>query len=218
MKNLINKRRKILAIASVISLVGSILVFMGNGCSGQFQVDSSSGTPGGGPGVAANPGSDIDIVPGTKTVSVVYSQQALDQLSSCAGISTPSDATLKIYESHKGAISVYGTAETITSPMMMAIVSVSGELCNDLINQETGMQRIFKGWNLAANNLPSTGTLNEAITRMALSCWQRPETSEERQLILDGVFSVAEGEAQAGRKAALMLCTSMLSSLNSILN
>lgn len=215
-------KRKMMAVISVILAVGSILVFMGNGCSGQFQVDPSSIGPSGSNHSqgAQSAATDEDLVPGTKTVSVVYAKQALDQLSACAGVISPSDATQSMYENKKGAISVYGTAETITSPMMMAVISIAGELCNDLINQEKDLanKRIFKGWDLKSNSLPSTGLINESITRLALSCWQKQESSSERQQVSDAVFSVSQGEANASSKAALMLCTSMLSSLNSLLN
>ena len=215
---LVNKR-KFIAITSVIGLIGFTLIFVGNGCSGQFQIDpanrSSSSSSS-----AASASTPVDFVPGTKAVSVVYAQQALDQLSACAGVAIPSDATQKMYESKKGQISVYGTAETITSPMMMALVSISGEICNDLINQERNLavKRIFKGWDLNSAMLPASGFVNESITRMSLSCWQRPENSVERQSVLDAAFAVKDGEVKASEKMALMICTSMLSSLNSLLN
>lgn len=212
-------QRKYFAIISVICMAAGVIVFMGNGCSGQFQVNSPSLTNSAanvtGAGMTTPP---PDIVPGSKTVSVVYAQQILDQFSACAGVSSPSDSTLKIYEANKGAISVYGTAATMTSPMMMSIISISGELCNDLINQEIPAQRMFKLWNLTGNGLPTTGAMNDSISRFALSCWQRPETSEERQFVMDAVSSVQDATPNAARTAALIMCTTMLSSLNSLLN
>lgn len=218
-------KRKLMAILYILGSLACVLIVVGNGCGGQFQIDqsalglksasnSSTGSASGGAGQTE------EVIPGTKTVSVVYAKQVLDQLSTCAGVSTPSDSTLNVYESKKGAVSVYGTADTITSPMMMAIMSISGEICNDLINQEKDLvqKRIFKGWDLKSNTLPSSGLMNDAVTRLALSCWQRPENSGERQEIQDAVYSVSNGESQAANKAALILCTSMLSSLNSLLN
>lgn len=215
-------KRKLMAITTVILSLGSTLVFVGNGCSGQFQVDQSSlgfASSDGLSGILGTP-TEPDFVANAKTVSVAYSQQALDQMASCLGVKTPSDATLRMYDTKKGAISVYGSAETITSPMMMSIVSIGGELCNDLINQERApaSQRIFKGWDMASSATPSQGLINEAVSRMALSCWQRAETSGERQEIIDTLSSVAANEVRASEKSALILCTSMISSLNSLLN
>lgn len=213
-------KRKILAIASVVTTVGSILVFVGNGCSGQFQVSEQASSTNSAVDATANTNSNlVDFIPGTKTVSVVYAQQALDQLSACAGVQTPSDDTQRMYESKKGQISVYGSAETITSPMMMAVISISGELCNDLINQEKkGAPRIFKGWDLNSTSIPANGVVTDSISRLALSCWQRRENSGEQNAVLDAAYSVTNGEPMAAAKTALMICTTMLSSLNSLLN
>jgi hypothetical protein len=216
-------RRKLLSIVSVASLVGGILVFVGNGCGGQFQTFESENSPALGETNPADPNgtasADPDFVQGEKTASVIYSQQALDHLAACVGVEVPSDSTLRMYDSKKGQISVYGSAETITSPMMMGIVSTAGELCNDLIVQERADgQRIFKGWDLSSNSAPATGVLNDSITRLALSCWQRPESLEERNIVLDTANSISNGEASASEKTALIVCTSMLASLNSLLN
>lgn len=216
-------RRKFLSIVSVVSLVGGILVFMGNGCGGQFQTSEGDGVNFSADSIPADPNSgssaDEDFVAGQKTASVIYSQQALDQLAACLGVEVPSDSTVRMYESKRGQISVYGSAETITSPMMMGVVSTAGELCKDLIDQENATgQRIFKGWDLSSNNVPATGILNESITRIALSCWERPETSTEREILLDAANSISNGEASASSKTALIVCTSMLASLKSLLN
>lgn len=220
MKLLIKAKAKVM-ITAITSIV-AVIVFFGNGCGrGFFPVASDDKTPTSNATEAqSDESSNTDVIPGTKTVSVVYSKQALDQLASCAGVEVPSDATINMYESKKGAISVYGTAETITSPMMMAVVSVAGELCNDLINQErlAENQRIFKGWDFSATALPSAGLIDASISRLALSCWDRQEYSGERTAVQDVVYSVTTGEAKASEKAALMLCTTMLSSLNSLLN
>lgn len=220
MKTFMKAKAKIMI--SVITSVVAVIVFFGNGCGrGFFPVNQKDQAPTVDTTTTqSDTASNTDVIPGAKTVSVVYSKQALDQLSSCAGVEVPSDATINMYESKKGAISVYGTAETITSPMMMAVVSVSGELCNDLINQERSpdKQRIFKGWDFTSNTLPSAGMIDASITRLALSCWDRQEYSAERTVVQDVVYSVTNGEAKASEKAALMLCTTMLSSLNSLLN
>jgi hypothetical protein len=43
--------------------------------------------------------------------------------------------------------------------------------------------------------------------------------SQERQIVMDLVYqNVTANEAQASKKSALLMCTSMLSSLDSLLN
>lgn len=217
---------KHMSLLVLIVIIGGLVLSIGNGCSQSLNSASS--------GVSANNGAtdnsgsaqsdsastDIPIINGAKTVSIAYSKQIVDQLSSCVGVAQPSDATLAMYEQKKGAVSTYGYANTVTSPMMMAVTSIAGEVCNDLINQEvkTGA-RIFSGFDMSSNNLPNVSLISDSISRMALSCWQRRETSVERELVLNMVqSSVVATENLAARKSALLVCTSMLSSLDSLLN
>lgn len=218
-------KRSILRIGSVTISLTWVLATVGNGCSQEMKALNSTGSQN-----SANSNNGLDlggaldtpetVTSGTKTVSLVYANEVLNHLASCAGVAKPSDQTLQTYDQKKGAISVYGAASTVTPPMMMAVASIAGEVCNDLINQEiaTG-QRIFVGINMAANALPSTAAMSDTISRLALSCWQRYDETAERQMILDMVnSSVGNTETMAARKASLMICTSMLSSLDSILN
>ncbi len=201
-------------------LIGGVILSVGNGCSKSFSTDSSNGTSGNTAAGGTTGGSDVPIIPGAKTVSIVNSNQVVDQLASCSGLSAPSGATLAMYEQKKGAISTYGSASTVTGPMMMAVTSIAGEICNDLIDQEVASgPRLFVGFNMMANAVPNNSQLSDSITRLALSCWQRNESSSERQLLLNMVSSSVGGtEALASRKSALMICTSMLSSLDALLN
>lgn len=213
-------KRKLIWIGSTISLVGGILVFMGNGCSGEFVPKNLSDTTARAPSSSNEATSDDDYIPGAKTVSLAYANQILEHLTSCSGVQTPSDSTLLVYENKRGAISVYGSANTVTSPMMMAVTSVAGEVCNDLINQEIAAQRIFKNINLNANSMPNQADLKDAISRLAISCWQRQDTDAERATLLQAVDTIAvdANQTRATYRSALMVCTSMLSSLDALTN
>lgn len=214
-------------IVTTVTITLGILIGVGNGCgrlsSGDYSASSTSTPtqPADSSTTTTGSGSDITVIPGARTVSMVYSKQVLDQLSACSGLALPSEKTLTMYEQKKGAISTYGTANTVTSPMMMAVTSIAGEICNDLIDQEvvSAQPRLFSGFNMAANVLPNNSELSDTISKLAVSCWQRNENSSERQLLLDMVSSsVGVNEALAARKSALLLCTSMLSSLDALLN
>jgi len=211
------KNRKLIWIAATISLIGSILVFMGNGCSGQFTPKNFKNASETGLN-SANDADMDDIIPGAKTASLAYANQIIDHLASCAGVQTPSDATMLVYENKKGAISVYGAANTVTSPMMMSVASVAGEICNDLIQQEISRPRIFKNFDLTSNALPNQNDVKDAITRLALSCWQRQDTDAERNMLIDAVNSLSTEPSLATKKSALLVCTSMLSSLDALTN
>lgn len=214
------KAKKVsILVASALGLVG-LLVTVGNGCSKRngFETNMSSTAASSGGSTSTGTTTDPDFIPGAKTVSVVYAKQALDQLTSCSGVIAPSDDTLRMYDSKKSSISAYGDANSVTAPMMMAITNISGEICDDLIDQEIkGPSRIFVGWNLSADAKPSLNLAGDSISRLAISCWQKNESAVERQAVLDLIASVPAGTG-AARKQALLLCTAMLSSLNSLLN
>lgn len=197
-----------------------MLVTVGNGCSkhASFETNMSSiANTGDNNPSGAGPTEGDDFIPGAKTASVVYAKQALDQLTSCAGVAVPSDETNRMYEAKQSSISAYGDANSVTAPMMMAITNISGEICNDLLKQEDTAKRIFVGWNLAGTSAPAASLVGDSISRMAISCWQKNESSFERDTVMRLVASIPDG-AGASRKKALVLCTAMLSSLNSLLN
>ena len=213
-------KSKFILVLSIFFATG-VLAYIGNGCSRSQSnapiVSSSTVAPSGTTPTNSN---DIPVIPGARTVSLVYSKQVVDQLSACSGLALPSERTMAMYEQKKGAISTYGTASTVTGPMMIAVASIAGEICNDLIEQELAVgARLFNGYAMAGNVLPNNTQLSDTITKFALSCWQRNESSSERGILLNMVSSsVGAGEVLAARKSALLLCTAMLSSLDSLLN
>jgi len=211
-------RKKTLTMASFFIVSGFLVATIGNGCGQDFTTQNGGST---GNNTATGGGltpEDDPIIPGRKTVSFVYSNQVLDQLTSCVGVTKPSELTLQTYASKKGSISVTGAANTITPPMMMAITTIAGEVCNDLINQEATSPRILSAVDLSANTPPSVSSLNDVISKMALSCWNRYETQDERNVLVNMVLNSVANENQASRKASLMVCTAMLSSVDALLN
>lgn len=219
MKGFITKR--MMSILQLMASMVFVVVVFGNGCSdGGFKSSDSASGDFSSNALQCRSATDITVIPGAKTVSFVGSGQLLSHLSNCIGLSVPSDATMTVYNEKRGSISTYGAANTITPPMMMAITSIAGEICSDLVDQEIASGgRIFSGINLSASVLPNNSQLQNIISNIALSCWRGNETNEERSLLLTSVLgSVGSNEANASRKAALMLCTSMLASVNALLN
>jgi hypothetical protein len=213
------KAKKVgILVTTALGLIG-LLITVGNGCSKRGEFESTlSSTASTGNNDSSSTTTDPDYIPGAKTVSVVYAKQALDQLTSCAGVISPSDDTTRMYDAKKSSISAYGDANSVTAPMMMAIANISGEICDDLIDQEiAGPSRIFVGWNLTSTSKPAANLVADSISRLAISCWQKNESAAESQAVLNLISSVPTG-ANGARKQALLLCTAMLSSLNSLLN
>jgi len=206
--------KKLISAVIVSTWVGVVVLFVGHGCSEVGQVKKTSG-PAASLGEAGSEG--IQIFPNTKTVSTVYAKQFLDNMVSCTGLGIESATTRGAWESRQGSLSEFGYATDVTPPMMMAVASVAGEVCSDIIDKEStsGAERvIFAGFNLSGST--NVSEKQQAIQRLALSCWHRRASTNEVQTIQDMVDRNTASVSDNGRTSALLLCTAMLASYSSI--
>ncbi len=207
--------RKNIKLFLVLFATGVATVTIGHGCTpgGILGEDSS---------VATVQETENGIKPNQKTVSLVQSNQIVDHYVSCLGTGKASDQTMAVFNAKAGAISEFGNVDTITAPMMMALSSIAGEFCSDLINQESALainsRRIFSGINFPAASLPSDAMMTDAMRRLARSCWGRNESDSEKQTLMSAISSAfPSGTANlTGRNAMLFMCTSMLSSVDAL--
>jgi len=198
---------------TLISL--AIGIGLGQGCARPYQSSSSSNAPI--VDMSSNLPSEYVPDPNAETLSVVYNKQVLDHLVSCSGVGVPSDATQATWSAKRGAISIDGTVLTITAPMLMAVSTIAGDVCRDLIDQEKLSPRLFNNVNWSATALPADNALYDAIRGLALSCWQRQEDNMEQQVIIDAVKSEFSSGNIDPSTAYLFLCTSMLGSLDTLI-
>jgi hypothetical protein len=72
---------------------------------------------------------------------------------------------------------------------------------------------------MSSTTMPATSSLQDAMRRIARSCWSRDEDPNEGQIIMDAVQSAFQGAngANTTHDAALFMCTSMLASLDSLI-
>ena len=211
--------RQIRKVIVALGTVTGMVFLLGQGCSGQFASvtgDSSSSSTSSDAGAGAPTGPVYN--PNTQTLALVYGKQILDHYDSCIGSGTPTDRTLQMYSSKQGTVSANGNVSTLNGPMLMAATSIAGEICEDLILQEKTTPRIFIGFDFASMTLPTTGNLQDAIRRIARSCWSRNEDTTESQLLMNAVSSSfgTASEANKTHDAALFMCTTMLGSLDSL--
>jgi hypothetical protein len=208
------KSRIVIRIGTVIFSGALLIIGMGQGC-GKLTALSDSGDS-----VTNSSGSNDDdpsILPNTGTLALVYGKQVQDQFTNCIGSGLPSERLRTMYESKQGTVSETGYASTVTSPMLMAVTSIAAEVCQDLIIQERTAPRIFIGFNFASTILPADGSLQDAVRRIARSCWSRDEDPEEADLIIESLKTVYPvSSANQTEEAALFMCTSMLSSLDAL--
>ncbi len=218
--NQIKVKRLVRAFQTAVVLVCAVVVF-GNGCAeGGFYPQGSENLASTLESSCKDP-NEIEVIPGAKTASLVGTTNIVQHFAACTGLETVSQLTQGVYEDKKSSIGTYGAVTSITAPYLMAVHSIAGEVCNDVIDQEIAKgNRIFAGWNLASNSLPSNSQLADAAINLSLSCWQDYEISqEEKDIVINSIVqSVGSGEAGASRKAAIIMCTSMLASLNALLN
>jgi hypothetical protein len=206
--------KQIWQVAFILLASVSIGIALGQGCAKPFtqQTAASTADP---TNLVASENTEL-IDPNSQTLSMVYSKQVLDHMVSCSGVGIPSDATMATWATKKGAVSIDGSILTITAPMLMAVTTIAGDVCRDLINQEKTAPRIFNGVNWSGTALPADGVLNDSIRGLALSCWPRMEEDAERQIIMDAVKSEFGSGSINMSEAYLFLCTSMLSSLETL--
>jgi hypothetical protein len=215
----IKVKRFVRAFQSAVILVCALVVY-GQGCAeGGFYPEGEADVASTLDASCKDP-NEIVVIPGAKTAALVGSTNIVHHLASCTGLESISNLTKSVFDDKVGAVSTYGAVNSLTPPMMMAVHSIAGEVCNDVIDQEIAKgTRIFAGWNLAASTLPNDAQLASAAQNLSLSCWQDYDlTAEEKDIIVNSVVqSIGSSEAGASRKAAVMMCTSMLASLNALL-
>lgn len=197
----------------LVMLSLAIGIGLGQGCARPFQSLDSNSAP---VDMSSHLPADYVPDPNVPTLSVVYNKQVLDHMVSCSGIGIPSEATQSTWATKRGAISIDGTVLTITAPMLMAVTTIAGDVCRDLIEQEKVSARLIPNVNWSSAVLPSDNVLSDAVRGLALSCWQRPEDEVERQTLLDAMKSQFSGGTVNNSDAFLFLCTSMLSSLDTL--
>ncbi len=216
----IKVKRAVRVLQAAVVMVCALVVF-GNGCSeGGFYPEGSADIASTLEASCKDP-NEIDVIPGAKTASLVGSTNIAAHLSSCTGLESVSAKTQAVLIAKVAGVSTYGAVNSLTPPMMMAVHSIAGEVCNDVVDQEiTRGTRIFAGWDLNASTLPSDSMISAAATNLALSCWKDYDiSSAERDIVVGAISSsIGTSEVAASRKAAVMMCTAMLASLNAILN
>lgn len=205
---------KVSQVVFILSASIAIGITLGQGCAKSFYKSPSSGTTNNSSTSANIEATTLD--PNVATLGVIYNKQVLDHFVSCSGLGVASDETQATWSSKKGAISIDGTVTSITAPMLMAVTTIAGDVCRDIISQEKQNPRLFPGVNWAAAALPSDATLGDSIRGLALSCWQRPEDDQEKQILFDSIKSQFTGASVTPDDVYLFLCTTMLSSLDTL--
>ncbi len=213
-KQKIRSLRKNLSLIATLGIIGAMSAVFGHGCGEIGKVVPSMGL------FSSEAEEEFEVIPGARTAGTLYAKQALDAMLACTGLTAESALTREEYQNRRGSLSEFGYATHVTPPMAMALIALAGEVCNDLIQIESSLEwnqrNIFTSFNFSANSVTDED-VRDASARMALACWQRSQTPEEAQIVLESLSTVrASSGAEAVRKTALSLCAGMLASLEAV--
>lgn len=185
----------------------------------QVHLEEIEDTP---PQQGSNTNGDLKIVDGSRTVAVLHSGQVLKTMMSLTGVDVPSAATVAMYDLKKTTFSESGRANSMNAPIVMALASVGGEICNDLIVQEKAKpaadRRIYPQVNFGSGPTSfSNAGRADSIRRLARSFWGRNETDTELQILQSALAEAVSAGGTAARDTevvALYLCSAMIASLD----
>lgn len=210
-------------IMAIVVMTGGLVV-VGNGCSRFLSSDNGSDSDDyayRGETVSDPNATDgnIHVILGAPTTSTIYSKAALQSKEFQLGIkaSTRTEAT---YITSRGTIASKGDVTTFTPPMGMAITTIVADVCDDLINNQANLppeQQFFRYFDLSAAGRPSLAAMDYSIRAFSLAVWDRQPDNTELQILNDLIAdAIPVNEVSGQRKSALMLCTTMNSTTESI--
>lgn len=219
----------IIGFVKIFSFLALLTVLFGNGCSGFKSSIFGSGDLGSKSGGVGSPQilSDeetVEVISGTRTVSVLNYKGVLDSMLKATGVMQPSQNTLTRFDERIGMMSETGAVTTVNSPMLHVVTVVAGEVCSDLYAQEIALtpasRRFFNSLSATtgtAAQILSDATVNDIVRRMARSFWQRNELAEELTAIKAGLQEVITASATTNvRLGSLYICSAVLSSVSAI--
>lgn len=190
-------------------------------CGAGPQAKSTSGSGGGGSGEPITECVDNNCFQAKpqKIEAVMTHRQIMPSFQKCLNLTDAqiSAAAKTAFAESLNTFSLNGAAKDLSAPMMMALMTVSSEMCLSRINVEATMTtgRIyFPGFTLSTGagsvNNTQTYNLNKTIEDLAKSCWGRAIKPAELSLINKHIGG------QRTRSAALYACSAVLSSTQAV--
>jgi len=207
--------KKKIAVGVSLATITAAIAILGNAC-GQMVPDDGVSAVSSKNSCSGNIA--VEIIPGAETASIAYGKQVLDNMVACTGLQVVSQKTLDEFDSRRGSLSEFGNVMDVNPPLVMAHAAIAAEVCDDLLKEELALnsadRRIFNAISGAA--APSLSDAQETMRRMARACWDRDETQEEHDLLLQNVMDIVDSSAadSKSRHAAIAICTSVLASLD----
>lgn len=205
--------------STLILLTSTITMALLTGCGGFESNNSTVSRAGLVPGEAR-------IAQSRAVISMVSRNQAFANLLTCTGL-TDNDLPNNMRVPASGqsnrrtqildAMSPRGLAEDMSSGRAKALLDLSAEICGALIDKESSGDRVyFPGFTLDGNDDSGTLSVTGTAQAIASSCWGRPATTSELNIIDTAVRSVDRVNNSDGFDKALFVCTAVLSSAGAV--
>lgn len=227
--NLENK--KILKNVSIVAGLFGVLSFYGFNCApASFNVANQSGVA----ILSSNGIIPVDDV-GTGTLdqktdlpyALLTSEQIFNSFINLTDQPNFSNNIMNEFNLRSGTLSVTSDLKFMNAPMLLAITSLAGEVCNGLVAREqaiadTTQRRFFSNVNFgqAIANFDQQ-SYSSTVSRLASSFWGRSPSSEELQMFSEfrndfiaAVPAAQINQAAQTRALALSTCTAMLATFD----
>lgn len=112
-----------------------------------------------------------------------------------------------------------GDPASVNAPLMMTLVSISGDVCFTWVDDETrkaaSSRRVFNQIDFNAGpDRVSDAAKNDVIRRLSRLAWGRNETDQERTLIKGALLEFTGTSPADTQRAMIFTCSAMLASLD----
>lgn len=167
-----------------------------------------------------------DLVQGkaVSSTAVVTGSQVLKSWQSCLGVQVSSGVRNTFNTNARNVFPLEGEPQGATGPVVLQAMTLAGEVCSALVNQErnleAGERRIFNSVNLDSNSNPFTReVIQDVVTRVSRSCYGRQPAAEDFTEAHRAMVDLAAVTGSGGsntRRLALMLCTGLMASTSGL--
>ena len=217
--------KKLFKISTFLAPLSVVIFFGFNNCAryGQLNTPEEYGN--------ASLGSNAEELNSEKLglpVALLSAEQTLSSMMKLANVTTPTTALLNEYNVRYGALAAGGDLSMANSPLMLGSTSLAGEVCNNMLTQETAQaataRNFFGSINFAAGVSSVTDAeYNTSIRGMARQFWGRSETAEELSMLqgyktefINALAATLRTQAASSKNLMLATCAAMLSSIDAI--
>lgn len=221
-----SKLRVLKSLGILIGMFGTLSFYGFNCAPPSFQVMDQSSLSVSNTGDIIPSGGGVDLKPTLPQALLTAEQVYQSMLNLTEQTTTITGNQVGEFTRREGAFSESSEVNLVNSPMLIAMTSFAGEVCNGLVAREQGqtaaMRKYFQSVNFTGPIANLTAdNYSDVVTRMANGFWGRAPSSDELTLFntFRSDFTAAIPAAQIAQNAqtrALVLstCTAMLGSFD----